>query len=64
MTIRESFEKWAKDNKQLCLPKRVWLEDFDCYQNWTVQSAWEAWQHQQSRIDELTRELEEIKGEE
>lgn len=52
MTSREEFERWIKSIGVGSSVKNLTRGDRDYNSYWT-EAAWQAWQHQQARIDEL-----------
>lgn len=58
MNNRGDFERWLKD--KFCYSKRRWEEllKYDgCYYPFWISIAYEAWQHQQKKIDDLQLKL-------
>lgn len=53
--MRSEFEKWYRDKYQVT-KQLYFFEDTQRYEDGFAQDAWEVWQHQQSKIDELTKQ--------
>ena len=52
--MRSEFEKWYRDKHQITKPL-YFFEDTQRYEDGFTQDAWEVWQHQQSKVDELQK---------
>ena len=50
--MRSEFEKWYRDKYQVT-KQLYFFEDTQRYEDGFAQDAWEVWQHQQSKVDEL-----------
>lgn len=55
MNTREEFEKWCKENTDL---QNYYIDPSGQYANDHVLYAYEAWQEQQKKIDELQLKLD------
>ena len=54
--MKSEFEKWYRDKYQITKPL-YFFEDIQRYEDGFTQDAWEVWQHQQSKIDELQKRV-------
>lgn len=52
--MKSEFEKWYRDKYQVT-KQLYFFEDTQRYEDGFAQDAWEVWQHQQSKVDELQR---------
>ena len=52
--MKSEFEKWYRDKYQVT-KQLYFFEDTQRYEDGFAQDAWEVWQHQQSKIDELQK---------
>lgn len=55
--MRSEFEKWYRDKHQITKPL-YFFEDTQRYEDGFTQDAWEVWQHQQSKVDELQKRVD------
>ena len=53
MRMRSEFEEWATENDKYGIHRHT--DKCSEYSEWDTQAAWESWQHQQSKVDELQR---------
>ena len=51
--MRSEFEKWLGD---VWLSDAEWDESKNTYSDSRIHCMWSAWQHQQSKVDELTKQ--------
>ena len=58
--MRSEFEKWYRDKYQITKPL-YFFEDTQRYEDGFTQDAWEVWQHQQSKVDELQKRVDAVK---
>ena len=60
---REEFEKFAKNHGNNFFPDFT-RDDSDNEEYWgnATQKSWQAWQHQQARIDALEARIEGLEG--
>lgn len=59
--MRGEFEEWYRDKYQVT-KQLYFFEDTQRYEDGFAQDAWEVWQHQQSKIDELQKRVDAVKG--
>lgn len=59
--MRSGFEKWYRDKYQITKPL-YFFENTQRYEDGFTQDAWEVWQHQQSKVDELQKRVDAVKG--
>lgn len=59
--VRSEFEKWYRDKYQVT-KQLYFFEDTQRYEDGFAQDAWEVWQHQQSKIDDLQKRVDAVKG--
>ena len=57
---RQRFEEWAAAHDMDLKPGRCSMGEYQ-YSNCDTDFAWESWKFQQTRINELERELEKAK---
>lgn len=55
--MKSEFEKWYRDKHQITKPL-YFFEDTQRYEDGFTQDAWEVWQHQQSKVDELQKRVD------
>lgn len=55
--MRSEFEEWYRDKYQVT-KQLYFFEDTQRYEDGFAQDAWEVWQHQQSKIDELQKRVD------
>ena len=52
--MKSEFEKWYRDKYQVT-KQLYFFEDTQRYEDGFAQDAWEVWQHQQTKVDELQK---------
>ena len=57
--MKSEFEKWLGD---VWLSDAEWDESKNTYSDSRIHCMWSAWQHQQSKVDELQKRLDALKG--
>ena len=55
--MRSEFEKWYRDKYQVT-KQLYFFKDTQQYEDGFAQDAWEVWQHQQSKVDELQKRVD------
>ena len=55
--MRSEFEEWYRDKYQVT-KQLYFFEDTQRYEDGFAQDAWEVWQHQQSKVDELQKRVD------
>lgn len=56
--MKSEFEKWLGD---VWLSDAEWDESKNTYSDSRIHCMWSAWQHQQSKVDELQKRLDAVK---
>ena len=59
--MRSEFQKWYRDKYQVT-KQLYFFEDTQRYEDGFAQDAWEVWQHQQSKVDELQKRVDAVNG--
>ena len=57
--MRSEFEEWYRDKYQVT-KQLYFFEDTQRYEDGFAQDAWEVWQHQQSKVDELQKRVDDL----
>ena len=57
--MRSEFEKWLDENNMFMEIERKFNQEHNTYEYCAIRWIWESWQHQQSKVDELQKRVDE-----
>ena len=58
--MRSEFEKWLDENNMFMEIERKFKQEHNTYEYCAIRWIWESWQHQQSKVDELQKRVDDL----